>query len=443
MGLNFGSSRRVTRRGLLRSGAKVGCAPFLITHLAAAQKGDGFPVSSKPLKITDLEFTEYTAHYEAEAGVNGQYQVNPLDIYDELRRPPYQDVPRGKESRGNKAVYLQVKTAEGVNGLYGPIERDVALTVLEELRKFVIGKDALAGETLWDQMYRSNRHSRAGLFLMAISAVDNALWDLRGRYYGVPVYRLLGGPTRPSVEAYASCLGYSLEPEAVKKRCLLVKDQGYRYQKWFLAYGPGSGPEGMRKNVEIVRILRETLGDDTELMFDTFSGWDLAYALEWAHQVEKYRPHWMEESTHPEKIESFATLRRSTTIPIASGEHFYGRWEVERYLQAGALSVVQADPEWCGGISELLKIGTVASLHDVPVIPHGHSVHAALHVIASQSPMTFPLAEYLIIKMSTYYHFEKDPPAPKRAHFALPQRPGFGIELDQSKIESQTVLRWS
>jgi L-rhamnonate dehydratase len=290
-------------------------------------------------------------------------------------------------------------------------------------------------------MYRSNRHSRAGLFLMAISAVDNALWDLRGRYYGVPIYRLLGGPTRPSVEAYASCLGFSLEPEAVKKRCLLVKDQGYRYQKWFLAYGPGSGPEGMRKNVEIVRILRETLGDETELMFDTFSGWDLNYALEWAHQVEKYRPHWMEESTHPEKIESFATLRRSTTIPIASGEHFYGRWEVERYLQAGALSVVQADPEWCGGVSELLKIGTVASLHDVPVIPHGHSIHAALHVIASQSPMTFPLAEYLIIKMLTYYHFEKDPPFPNRAHFTLPQRPGFGIEFDRSKIESQTVLR--
>jgi L-alanine-DL-glutamate epimerase-like enolase superfamily enzyme len=149
----------------------------------------------------------------------------------------------------------------------------------------------------------------------------------------------------------------------------------------------------------------------------------------------------MEESTHPEKIESFATLRRSTTIPIASGEHFYGRWEVERYLQAGALSVVQADPEWCGGVSELLKIGTVASLHDVPVIPHGHSIHAALHVIASQSPMTFPLAEYLIIKMLTYYHFEKDPPFPNRAHFTLPQWPGFGIEFDRSKIESQTVLR--
>ena len=286
--------------------------------------------------------------------------------------------------------------------------------VQQELRPFLLGKDALAGEALWDEMYRSNRHSRDGFFMMAISAVDNTLWDVRGRYYGVPVYRLLGGPTRSSVEMYASCLGFSLEPEAVRTRALAIRQQGFRYQKWFMGYGPGSGPEGMQKNVELVRILRETLGDDSEIMFDAYSGWDQDYALEWAHQVEQYRPHWIEEATHPEKIESFAAMRRSTTIPIASGEHFYGRWEVERYLQAGALSVVQADPEWCGGTSELLRIGTVASLHDVPVIPHGHSLRAAVHVICSQSPMTFPLGEYLVIKMRHYYHFESNPLVPTR-----------------------------
>jgi L-alanine-DL-glutamate epimerase-like enolase superfamily enzyme len=279
--------------------------------------------------------------------------------------------------------------------------------------------------------------------MMAISAVDNAIWDLRGRYFESPVYRLLGGPTRESVEVYGSCLGFSLEPEKVKTRCLALKEEGYRYQKWFLAYGPGSGPEGMRKNVELVRILREALGDSTELMFDAFSGWDLAYALEWAKQVEQYRPYWIEEAVHPEKIESFATLRRSTSVPVASGEHFYGRWEVERYLQAGAVSVVQADPEWCGGISELVKICSVASLHDARVIPHGHSLHAASHVIASQSPMTCPLAEFLILKMSSYYHFEKQPPSPVKARIALPDRPGFGIELDSAKVEQQKILTWS
>jgi L-alanine-DL-glutamate epimerase-like enolase superfamily enzyme len=434
----------VSRRRLLSfAGGAVAASAPAFGHFAESKPGANAPSkAARDSKIAGVELTEYSGHYEAETGINGQRQVNPLDVYDEFRPGVYQDKPGKAEQRAIRAIYLRIWTHGGAFGLYGPIDREAAVVVSQELRPFVLGKDALAGEALWDEMYRSHRHSRAGIFLMAISAIDNTLWDLRGRYYGVPVYRLLGGPTRHSVEVYASCLGFSLEPDAVRKRCLLIQKEGYRYQKWFLAYGPGSGPEGMRKNVELVRILRETLGDDTELMFDSFSGWDLSYALDWAHQVEKYRPRWMEESTHPEKMEGFAVLRRSTTIPVASGEHFYGRWEVERYLQAGALSVVQADPEWCGGISELVKIGTVASLHDVPVIPHGHSIHAAMHVIASQSPMTFPLGEYLVNKMKNYYRFEKDPPVPQRAHLALPGGPGFAIDLDPAKIESKRVLKW-
>jgi L-alanine-DL-glutamate epimerase-like enolase superfamily enzyme len=396
--------------------------------------------AKESLKIADLELIQVKGHHKTIPTVDNQPEVTPLAIYDGYKAKVYEDKPGPEKSVGISAIYLRIRTDAGLDGFYGPIDREAAFVVHDELRPFLIGKDALAGEMLWDQMYRSNRHSRDGIFMMAISAVDNTLWDLRGRYFGVPVYRLLGGPTRESVEAYSSTLGFSLQPDAMRKRCLALKNEGFRNQKWFMEYGPGDGPEGMRRNVEMVRILRETAGEDVELMFDSFSGWDLTYALEWAHQVERFRPRWMEESTHPEKLETFATLRRSTTIPIASGEHFYGRWEVGRYLQAGGLSVVQADPEWCGGISELLKIGTVASLHDVPVIPHGHSLHAALHVIASQSPMTFPLAEFLAIKMRTYYYFEENPPMPVRAHFALPTEPGFGITLDESKIESRAAL---
>jgi L-rhamnonate dehydratase len=392
-----------------------------------------------PLKIESVELLELHGHYTSEAGVNRQAQVNPLDVYDGLRPAPYKDKPGAETEVHTEAIYLRIRTAGGLEGLYGPIEREPAMVVYQDLRTFLIGKDALAGEALWDQMYRSNRHSRDGFFMMAISVVDNTLWDLRAKFYDVPVYRLLGGPSREKVEMYASALGYSLELESVRKRCLELKAQGFRYQKWFMGYGPGSGPEGMKKNVELVKTLRETLGDDTELMFDAFSGWDQNYALEWAHQVEQYHPHWMEEVTHPEKIESFAEIHRSTTIPIASGEHFYGRWEVERYLQAGALSVVQADPEWCGGLSELLKIGTVASLHDVPVLPHGHSLRAAVHTIFSQSPMTFPLGEYLVLKMQHYHHFEKSPMVVEQAHIALPTAAGFNVVLDPVKIDSQRV----
>jgi L-alanine-DL-glutamate epimerase-like enolase superfamily enzyme len=245
------------------------------------------------------------------------------------------------------------------------------------------------------------------------------------------------------VEAYASCLGYSLEPEKARTRAVQLKDEGFRSQKWFLAYGPGDGYQGMRKNVELVRILREAVGEDTELMFDVYSGWDLTYALDWARQVERYRPRWIEEVTQPDKIGSFAQLRKGTSIPIASGEHIQGRWEVYDYLKEGALSVIQCDPEWCGGTTELLKICSLASVFDVPVIPHGHSLHAALHAIASQSPATCPLAEYLILKMKSYYHFEKNPPVLKNAHFELPVAPGYGIELDETKVESREMVKWT
>ncbi len=431
---------RPNRRSFLFGAAATALAASRTNRLAAALISSPDHVGG-PLKIEAVELIELHGRYTDEAGINRQQQVNPLDIYDDLRPTPYTDKPSGSKEVLTTAIYLRIRTAGGIDGLYGPIEKDAAIVVNENLRPFLLGKDALAGEALWDQMYRSNRHSRDGFFMMAISAVDNTLWDIRGKYYNAPVYRLLGGPTRSSIEMYASCLGFSLEPAAVRTRALAIQKEGYRYQKWFMGYGPGSGPEGMRKNVELVRILRETLGDDTELMFDAYSGWDQTYTLEWAHQVEKYHPRWIEEATHPEKIESFAVMHRSTTIPIASGEHFYGRWEVERYLQAGGLSVVQADPEWCGGTSELLRIGTVASLHDVPVIPHGHSLRAAVHIVASQSPMTFPLGEYLINKMRHYYHFESNPLVPEKAHIALPTGSGFNIQFDPAKIESQTILK--
>lgn len=418
--------------------------PLSRRHFLAALPLAAALAETKPLKIAAVEVWQVKGHRETTRGIDQQYQVNPLDVYDELRKAPYRDSPNPTTTNAPvNALYLKIRTDAGVEGFYGPIDKEVAIVVDEQLRPFLMGKDALAQEKLWDQLYRSNRHARRGFFLMAISAVDNTLWDLRGRYFKTPVYRLLGGPTRSTVEAYASCLGYSLEPEKAQARAAQVKSEGFRYQKWFLAYGPGDGPEGMRKNVDLVRLLRQTVGEDTELMFDVYSGWDLSYALEWAKQVERYRPRWIEEATQAEKIDSFAQLHKGTSIPVASGEHIQGRWEVYDYLKAGALSVVQCDPEWCGGTTELQKICAVASLFDVPVIPHGHSIHAALHLIASQSPAVCPLAEYLILKMKSYYHFEKNPPVLTRAHFPLPDTPGYGIELDDAKVESRDQMHWS
>jgi L-rhamnonate dehydratase len=399
------------------------------------------PLWARPgkLKITGLELVRLDGHWQA--GPNDhQYQVNPIHVYDELR--PKEPVATPARNEAIHAIYLKLQTDAGLEGLHGPIDPEVAIVVDQQLRSFITGKDPLAGEALWDQMWRSNRHSRASHFMMAISAIDNAVWDLRGRYYETPVYRLLGGPTRANVECYASMLGHSIEPDKARAKALEFQKMGFRYQKWFIPYGPGSGPEGMIKNVELVKTLREAVGPATDLMFDAFSGWTLDYAIAWAKQVEQYRPRWIEEAFPPNKIGAFAELHRATSVPVASGEHFYSRYDVYEYLKAGAVSVVQADPEWCGGITELVKICSVASLYDALVIPHGHCIHAALHVVASQSPALCPLVEYLWIKMQSHYHFEKDQPRPVNARLALPERPGFGIELDAAKVERQSVVKW-
>ncbi len=395
------------------------------------------------LKISDVQIWRVKGHRESAKGPR-QHQVKPLYIYPEHKPAPYRE-PASRETAtvGKSALYIKILTDKGVEGLYGPIDTEAAIVVDRQLRRFLIGKDGLAVGTLWDKMYRLNRHSRASHFMMGISAVDNALWDLRGRFFGAPVYQLLGGPTRDKVEAYGSCLGYSVEPGPAKARCAEFKKQGFRHQKWFLAYGPSDGTEGLRKNVELVKNLREAGGDDLELMFDAFMGWDLHYALAWAKQVEKYRPRWIEEAFAPDRIESFAQLRAKTTIPVATGEHFYTRWEVKKFLEAQAISVIQADPEWCGGVSELVRICTLASVHDAHVIPHGHALHASLHVVASQSPITCPLVEYLLNKMSHFHHFEKNPLSPVNGMIDLPQAPGFGIELDDAKIENKEQLHWT
>ena len=335
---------------------------------------------------------------------------------------------------------MSIATDDGLTGLYGPIDAQTIPILNQQLRAFLMGKNPLAGELVWDQLYRSDRHARSGHFMMAISAVDNALWDLRGRYLDAPVYRLLGGADRPEVPVYASTLGRSVQPDDIAATARGFQQEGFGAQKWFLPYGPGDGNPGLAHNIELAQGLREAVGPDTRLMYDAFSSWDLPYALRWAAGVEHTRPDWLEEPFLMDQVESYTELARRTSIPIATGEHLYSRWEADRLLRAGAMRIVQADPEWCGGVSELVKICTVASLYGAQVIPHGHNLHAALHVVASQSPAVCPRGEYLYDKMQDYYHFSKFNLRPEGGRIVLPEVPGFGLDWDEDRLEDVVVI---
>jgi L-rhamnonate dehydratase len=425
-----------TRRRLLR-GLALGSLATRDALVAAAP-----PEADR--RLASLEVVKLDGQRQVR-GAHQQFQSHPSHVWSPPRE--YQEPAEAPAKlTPTSALYARARTRGGLEAVHGPIDHECLPVLLRDLAPFLAGRDPLAVEELWDRMHRQNRHGRAGHFMMATSAADNLLWDLRGRLLGLPVYRLLGG-TRSRVPVYASCLGFSLEPGRVEERVRALAAEGWRAQKWFLAHGPADGREGLLKNVELVRRVREAAGPGSDLMFDAFMGWDLPYARAWAKEAEPFRPRWIEEPFPTDMLGSYRALRAATSIPVATGEHFYGRWEVERHLEAQALDVVQADPEWCGGASELVRMATLCSVHDAHLVPHGHALRAALHVVASQSPATCPLGECLLVKMVLrdhpwyFCHFEREPLRIERGEVHLGEAPGFGLELDPAKVERQELQK--
>jgi len=211
--------------------------------------------------------------------------------------------------------------------------------------------------------------------------------------------------------------------------------QGYRATKWFFRHGHLDGAEGVRKNLELARTLREAVGDEVDIMLDCWMSWNVPYTIAMARQLAEYRPRWIEEPMMPDKErEGCALIRQSSPIAIATGEHQYTRWGLKGLMDSGSADVLQPDIYWAGGISEVLKICAIASTYDIPVIPHGHSVPATAHLIASQPANLCPLLEYLIKWNEVHQFFFKEPVKPVGGVIRLNDKPGFGVELDETKV---------
>ena len=369
--------------------------------------------------------------------------VRPIDVYEEYRgRDDFEGGVQLDEHRfAIETCFLQVETDEGVIGIAGPIPEAVGSIVARSLRRIVMGQDPIAHEKLWDQMHRLMVHGRQGDAMLAISAVDCALWDLKGRWLGVPVYKLLGGPTREAVPAYVSALGFAVQDTGrVRERAVMFKEQGYQAQKWFFRHGPMSGHEGMRRNVELVRTLRAAVGEDYDIMLDCWQAMNAPYVIELAERIAEFRPRWLEECAMPDRIESYRAIKDKTNIPLSGAEHEYTRWGFKRFIDARALDVLQPDIYWCGGLSETLKITAMATAADLVVIPHGHSTPAGIHFSLAQSPIHTPYQEYLEKWNAIHQHFLLHPVHPVRGMIRCNELPGLGMELDPGRIEDEVEV---
>ena len=395
------------------------------------------------MKITAVRIRKVRGTMATEGQFWEERLVRPIDVYEEYRHAAENGGGEQLDAQRFRidTCFVQVETDQGVTGLAGPVPEAVGSIVAHSLRRILLGRDPIAHEMLWDQMHRIMVHGRQGDAMLAISAIDCALWDLKGKWLNVPVYKLLGGPTRAEVPAYLSMLGFNvLDPGLVRERAVRFKEEGYRAQKWFFRHGPMSGHEGMRKNVELVRTVREAVGEDYDIMLDCWQSMNAPYVIELAERIAEYRPRWLEECAMPDRIESYRAIKDKTNIPLSGAEHEYTRWGFKRFIDMKALDVLQPDIYWCGGLSETLKITAMATAADLIVIPHGHSTPAGIHYSLAQSPIHTPYQEYLEKWNRIHQHFLLHPVVPVRGMISCNDLPGLGMALDPAKIEAETEV---
>jgi L-alanine-DL-glutamate epimerase-like enolase superfamily enzyme len=368
--------------------------------------------------------------------------LRPAEIYPgTLPETPLQR--SGVTSYALRSVFVHVETSRGLVGTGGPITDHQALIIRQALAPVLLGRDALATEQLWDIMYRTSVHGRKGTEMMAVSALDCALWDLKGKHFRVPVHVLLGGPVRDSIPAYASALGHSLELGQVRETVRDFVRQGYRGTKWFPRHGPADGRAGMAENMALFEALREAAGSGIDIMIDAWMSWDVPYTLAMADRLGDVAPRWIEEPVMPDKQASYAEITRriSHGIAVAGGEHEYTRWGLKALMDVRAVHVYQPDTYWAGGISEMMKIAALATTCDVELIPHGHSVPANANLSFALPAPTTPLLEFLVKWNVVHQYFLLTPVRPVDGLVLPPTELGLGMELDADRIESHEELR--
>ena len=311
------------------------------------------------------------------------------------------------------------------------------------LKPMLIGADPWDVEFLWQHMYRRTlAFGRKGIGMTAISAVDIALWDILGKAAGQPVFRLLGGRTKPRIPVYASRL-YSQPLDELAAETQKYSKQGFKAMKLRFGWGPTDGAEGMQRNVDLVRTVRETAGDGVDIMADAYMGWTLDYARRMVPLIERFNLRWLEEPVIPDDLHGYAALKAMNRIPIAGGEHAFTVYEFRDLLDAKALDYIQFDTNRVGGITQARKIAALAEAHAVPVVPHAGQMHNFHVVMAS---LNSPIAEYfppvdVEVGNELFYYIFDGEPAPVDGSIDLRDDvPGLGLTIKEDALKKFTIV---
>ena len=342
-------------------------------------------------------------------------------------------------------LVVEVMTDDGLVGLgnaaLAPI---VTKSVIDHyLKPLLLGADPWDIEFLWQHMYRKTMaFGRKGIGMTAISAVDIALWDLLGKSARQPVYRLLGGRTKTRIPVYASRLYASPLPQLASEAAK-YKAEGYKAMKLRFGWGPVDGAAGMQRNVELVRTVRETVGDEIDVMADAYMGWTLDYAKRMLPLLEPFHLRWLEEPVIPDDVRGYAELKSYGRVPIAGGEHEFTSYGFRDMLEARAVDYIQFDTNRVGGITQARKISALAEAFSVPVIPHAGQMHNYHVVMASlNSPMAefFPPVDLEVGNELFWYIFDGEPRAKDGFIDLDDQLPGLGLTINEESMKQFQII---
>jgi len=355
--------------------------------------------------------------------------------------------------------FVQVHTDEGIVGLgQAPDPRRTMPVVLEWAEKFLIGRDPLERERFWrDAFEHAAFHGYAGAEMRAISALDIALWDIAGQVAGLPLYQLLGGKLRDRLPIYNTCSNYGdrSDRKMVREEPLKLVEELLANGISTLKYSPLDALADQTRGQYLdERALAETLapireiyrayGTQVQVGIEGHGKWGLTAASTIARHFEEgeYNILWLEDLMRPEHPEQLGRLRSRTKLLLGGSELLFTRWQFLPLLQAGGTDVVIADISWCGGVSELMRLGSLADTFKLPIAPHDHTGPVAFiataHVMAATP--NIHLMETTRVFYEGYYPELVDPaPVVRNGAVELPEGPGLGTRLRPKVFERPDI----
>ncbi len=391
------------------------------------------------MKITRLKLTPLK--FPAVPRKQPFHSVNPIHLYPDL----HYGVPAKAGRSGPGMLVLQVETDEGIEGVSstGYAAASAYSYIENVLAPLVVGEDPFRTEWLWEKMFRQSiAWAREGISSSAISLIDVALWDLKGKALNQPVYNLLGGKTRDRIRAYASHLyvyaSGSRDPDLgpLREEAAMYVEQGFTAVKQRFGFGPWDGIEGTKKNRAVVETVRKAIGDDIELMVDCCRSYDADYAIKMMHMVEEFNLNWLEEPVQPHDHAGYVKVRQAASMPISGGENEYSKQAFYRWAELGCADIWQPDVDRAAGITEVQKIVHMAASHGIPVIPHGGWM-TNFHMVMAN--INIPMAEYFPPqKENAGFQIFHDEPLARDGYLELSDKPGFGLELNEEVVKRYT-----